>query len=138
VPDVRLLVAPYDSGHRDARMGAKPGDLIPTRVADQIRTTVADDFRHRNPDTKRAVFTEIPEGVQPVINKTVPDTATLATVPPLLLNSLPRLPMNAGTLTVGAILVAVGVVAASLIGALLGGLAGMRYHRRVDRAGLAR
>jgi len=53
-------------------------------------------------------------------------------------NSLPRLPMNAGTLTVGAILVAVGVVAASLIGALLGGLAGMRYHRRVDRAGLAR
>jgi hypothetical protein len=31
--------------------------------------------------------------------------------------------------------VAIGVVAASLIGALLGGLAGMRYHRRVDRAG---
>jgi hypothetical protein len=29
-----------------------------------------------------------------------------------------------------------GVVAASLISALLGGLAGMRYHRRVDRAGL--
>jgi hypothetical protein len=79
---------------REARMGAKPGDLIPTRVADQIRTTVAEDFRHRNPDTKRAVFTEIPEGVQPVINKTVPDSATLATVPPLLLNSLPRLPDN--------------------------------------------
>jgi hypothetical protein len=31
--------------------------------------------------------------------------------------------------------VAIGVVAASLIGAPLGGLAGMRYHRRVDRAG---
>jgi hypothetical protein len=51
-------------------------------------------------------------------------------------NSFPRLPVNEGTLTTGGIIVAVGVVAASLIGALLGGLAGMRYHRRVDRAGL--
>jgi hypothetical protein len=51
-------------------------------------------------------------------------------------NSFPRLPLNEGTLTTGGIIVAVGVVAASLIGALLGGLAGMRYHRRVDRAGL--
>jgi hypothetical protein len=53
-------------------------------------------------------------------------------------NSFPRLPLNEGTLTTGGIIVAVGVVAASLIGALLGGLAGMRYHRRVDRAGLGR
>jgi hypothetical protein len=51
-------------------------------------------------------------------------------------NSFPRLPLNEGTLTSGGIIVAVGVVAASLLGALLGGLAGMRYHRRVDRAGL--
>jgi hypothetical protein len=51
-------------------------------------------------------------------------------------NSFPRLPLNEGTLTTGGIIVAIGVVAASLIGALLGGLAGMRYHRRIDRAGL--
>jgi hypothetical protein len=53
-------------------------------------------------------------------------------------NTFPRLPLNEGTLTTGGILVAIGVVAASLVGALLGGLAGMRYHRRVDRAGLGR
>jgi hypothetical protein len=53
-------------------------------------------------------------------------------------NSFPRLPLNEGTLTTGGILVALGVVAASLVGALLGGLAGMRYHRRVDRAALGR
>jgi hypothetical protein len=53
-------------------------------------------------------------------------------------NSFPRLPLNEGTLTTGGIIVAIGVVAASLVGALLGGLAGMRYHRRVDRAGLDR
>jgi hypothetical protein len=53
-------------------------------------------------------------------------------------NTFPRLPLNEGTLTTGGILVAIGVVAASLGGALVGGLAGMRYHRRVDRAGLGR
>jgi hypothetical protein len=51
-------------------------------------------------------------------------------------NSFPRLPLNEGTLSTGGIIVAVGVVAASLLGALLGGLAGMRYHRRADRVGL--
>ena len=54
------------------------------------------------------------------------------------LNSFPRLPVNEGTLTTAGVIAALGVVAASLIGALLGGLAGMRYHRRVDRAGLGR
>ena len=54
------------------------------------------------------------------------------------LNSFPRLPVNEGTLTTAGVVAALGVVAASLIGALLGGLAGMRYHRRVDRAGLGR
>lgn len=54
------------------------------------------------------------------------------------LNSFPRLPLNEGTLTTAGVIVALGVVAVSLAGALLGGLAGMRYHRRVDRAGLGR
>ena len=79
---------------REARKGAKPGDLIPTRVAGQIRTAVAADFRRRNADVKRAVFEEVPEGVSPAINKTMPDNTALATVPPLLLNQLPVLPDN--------------------------------------------
>jgi hypothetical protein len=53
-------------------------------------------------------------------------------------NSFPRLPLSEGTLTTGGIIVAIGVVVVSLLGAILGGLAGMRYHRRVDRAGLGR
>lgn len=79
---------------REARKGAKPGDLIPTRVAGQIRTTVAADFRRRSAAVQRAVFEEVPEGVTPVINKTMPDNSALATVPPLLLNQLPALPDN--------------------------------------------
>jgi len=52
------------------------------------------------------------------------------------MTSIPRVPLSQGTLTTGAVILAVGVIVVSLIGALLGGLAGMRYHRRVDRAGL--
>jgi hypothetical protein len=54
------------------------------------------------------------------------------------MNSFPRLPLNEGALTTAGLIAAIAVVAASLIGALLGGLAGMRYHRRVDMAGLGR
>ena len=52
------------------------------------------------------------------------------------LNSFPRIPISEGVLTTGGILTALAVAAASLIGAILGGLAGMRFHRRVDKAGL--
>ncbi|MFM9921304.1 hypothetical protein [Lacisediminihabitans sp. H27-G8] len=54
------------------------------------------------------------------------------------LKSFPRIPVNEGTLTVGSILTAVIALIISFIGAILGGLAGMRYHRRVDRVGLGR
>ena len=52
------------------------------------------------------------------------------------LNSLPRIPVGEGDLTTGGIIAALAVAAASLVGAILGGLAGMRFHRKVDKAGL--
>jgi hypothetical protein len=52
------------------------------------------------------------------------------------LNSFPRIPVNEGDLSTGAILTTVAVAAVSLLGAVLGGLAGMRFHRNVDKAGL--
>jgi hypothetical protein len=52
------------------------------------------------------------------------------------LNSFPRIPVSEGDLTTGGIIAAIAVVAASLLGAIVGGLAGMRFHRRVDRTGL--
>jgi hypothetical protein len=50
--------------------------------------------------------------------------------------NLPRIPINEGTLTTAGVITALGIAAVSLGGAILGGLAGMRFHRRVDRAGL--
>jgi len=50
--------------------------------------------------------------------------------------NLPRLPVNEGDVTtVGAIAIGAAILA-SLVGALLGGLAGMHFHRKVDAAGL--
>jgi hypothetical protein len=47
--------------------------------------------------------------------------------------NLPRVPVDSGTLTTGGILVLVGSVVISLLAAVLGGKAGERFHRKVDR-----
>jgi len=52
------------------------------------------------------------------------------------LNSFPRIPVDEGSLTTGGVLALVVAALVSLAGAVLGGLAGMRFHRNVDRAGL--
>ncbi|PKI92778.1 hypothetical protein CW368_00200 [Actinomycetales bacterium SN12] len=54
------------------------------------------------------------------------------------LNSFPRIPIDEGDLTVTGIITAIVVALVSLGGAILGGIGGMRYHRRVDRTGLGR
>jgi hypothetical protein len=54
------------------------------------------------------------------------------------LNSFPRIPVNEGTLSTGGIIALLAVALASLVGAVLGGLAGMHFHRKVDKAGLGR
>jgi hypothetical protein len=50
------------------------------------------------------------------------------------LNSFPRIPIDEGSLTTGGVLTLIGVVVVTLVGAILGGLAGMRFHRKIDRA----
>jgi len=51
------------------------------------------------------------------------------------LNSFPRIPVNEGQLTTTSIIAAIVVAAVALVGAVVGGMAGMRFHRKVDRAG---
>ncbi|HEX8632079.1 MAG TPA: hypothetical protein VF755_28295 [Catenuloplanes sp.] len=52
------------------------------------------------------------------------------------LDGFPRIPINEGDVTTGGIIAILAAAAAALIGAILGGLAGMRFHRKVDKAGL--
>jgi hypothetical protein len=50
------------------------------------------------------------------------------------LNSFPRIPISTDNLTTGGVIALAAVAVSALIGAILGGLAGMRFHRKVDKA----
>jgi hypothetical protein len=52
------------------------------------------------------------------------------------LNNFPRIPSNEGDVTTNGVIAALAIAAVTLVGAIMGGLAGMRFHRKVDRAGL--
>jgi hypothetical protein len=49
--------------------------------------------------------------------------------------SLPRIPIEEGSLTTGAAIALLATLLATLLAAMAGGKAGERYHRRVDRVG---
>jgi hypothetical protein len=49
--------------------------------------------------------------------------------------NLPRIPIDEGTATTGGIIALASILVATLVGAILGGKLGTRYHRKVDRAG---
>ncbi len=49
--------------------------------------------------------------------------------------ALPSLPIEESQRTLGAIIAVAAVLLTALIGAVLGGIAGMRFHRKVDAAG---
>ena len=49
--------------------------------------------------------------------------------------NLPRIPIDEGSLATGAAIALAAIVVGTLLAALLGGKAGERYHRKVDRAG---
>ena len=50
---------------------------------------------------------------------------------------LPRIPVDEGDLASGALIALAAIVLGTLLAALVGGKAGERYHRKVDRAGYA-
>jgi hypothetical protein len=50
--------------------------------------------------------------------------------------NLPRVPIDSGTLTTAGLLVLLSSIAVTLFAAMLGGKAGERFHRKVDRAGV--
>jgi hypothetical protein len=54
------------------------------------------------------------------------------------LQAFPRIPIRTDEVTLPGIITAIVLALIPLVAAVLGGMAGMRYHRRVDRAGLDR
>ncbi|MGB3830109.1 MAG: hypothetical protein WA962_15175 [Ornithinimicrobium sp.] len=54
------------------------------------------------------------------------------------LNAFPRIPVAEGDLTTAGIITIAAIALITLLAAVLGGLAGMRFHRKVDKTGLGR
>jgi hypothetical protein len=50
---------------------------------------------------------------------------------------LPRIPVDEGTATTAGIVTLVAILLVTLLGALVGGKLGERYHRKIDRVGFA-
>ena len=51
--------------------------------------------------------------------------------------NLPRIPVDEGSLATGGVIALAAILIGTLVGAVLGGKLGERYHRKVDRAGHA-
>jgi hypothetical protein len=49
--------------------------------------------------------------------------------------NLPRIPIDEGTATTAGLIALAAVLVTTLLGAILGGILGTRYHRKVDRVG---
>jgi hypothetical protein len=76
---------------RDARSSAKPGDVFVPAVVPHFRSLVKADLKQRTSADAGAVREEVPQ-VAFRVNDLYPDAEPLATVPPMLLARMPRLP----------------------------------------------
>jgi hypothetical protein len=57
-----------------------------------LKKTLADDWRSRSAADRKAIFSELPKGIQLRINQPYPTTLPLVSVPAKLLAVLPMLP----------------------------------------------
>lgn len=74
-----------------ARRGAKPGDVFGDAAA-YIKRVIERDTQTRGVRDAYAAMKEVPAKSPPAVNALYPEKAALATVPPLILVNLPRLP----------------------------------------------
>lgn len=88
---IKAHVANLANGIRAARSDAKPGDLF-NGAAEQFRQIIQADARARSVRDAFAAMREVPTKTRPRVNADYPETSALATVPPLILARLQRLP----------------------------------------------
>jgi hypothetical protein len=75
-----------------ARVNAKPGDVFGAEMVGYFKKILAEDWKSRSPADRKALFNELPRGVQISINQPYPTTLPLVSVPANLLAMLPMLP----------------------------------------------
>jgi hypothetical protein len=77
---------------RQARRGAKPGDIFTPPVVPLFRAVIRSDLKSRDIRDAMAAMQEVPPTLSLYVNEPWPEDAPRGTVPPRLLNSLYPLP----------------------------------------------
>jgi hypothetical protein len=78
-----------------ARQGAKPGDIFHPSMQEYVRRTLTNVFSGADGKTLRSsILDENPVGTAVRINSNYPDAIPLATMPPQVLEALPKLPKD--------------------------------------------
>ena len=88
---IKTLVTSLANGIRAARADAKPGDVF-NGASEQFRHMIREDAKDRSVRDAFAAMEEVPKNKRPKVNDDYPEKAALATVPPLILKRLQRLP----------------------------------------------
>ena len=78
---------------RNARLGAKPGDVFKPDVANIIRAIIKNEFQGKDrKELRQTVFEAETQGVAVRVNYPYPESKELVEMPPTLLLKLPQLP----------------------------------------------
>jgi len=77
---------------RQARVGAKPGDLFGPELSKHVRNLVTKDWANRSVADRAGLREEIPAATRADVNTLYPSGLPLATFPASLLTTLPPLP----------------------------------------------
>jgi hypothetical protein len=90
--DISLAQSALAGKIRSARAGAKPGDIFTPEIANHFRRLLRPETKE--PETKASIKDDNPGVVPFKVNEPYPEKATLSTVPPNVLEALPKLPDN--------------------------------------------
>jgi hypothetical protein len=78
---------------RNARVGAKQGDLFTPEAAGYIRTLISNEYKgQRLKELREEIMEAETQGVPLKVNYTYPESKELTQIPPTLLLKLPQLP----------------------------------------------
>ena len=88
---IKVHVTNLANGIRAVRADAKAGDVF-NGASEQFRKVIQEDAKDRSVRDAFAAMQEVPRKTRPRVNADYPETAALATVPPLILKRLQRLP----------------------------------------------
>jgi len=76
----------------NARASAKAGDVFGPEMSVYLKKILAEDWKSRSPADRKALFEELPPGINLKVNQAYPTTLPLVSVPAKLLAKLPMLP----------------------------------------------